>query len=297
MPEKKNIVITGATSGIGKALCEKFAQENTVFAGYRNEKLVPDLKAISHNVIPFYIDFKHVDSVAFAANFIKVKTEHVDTLINAAGCVVAGAIENIDIKRIREQFEVNTFGHLDFTQRLLPLLDNSKIINISSKSSFGIFPFVSPYCASKRALDIMFNALLLETHKNIKVISVKPGVIATPLWGKSIDDNKDSIESAKGFEVELDYIIENARKNETYGLDVMEVVRVIEEIEKNPNPKSTYTVGWDAKLAECVSKLPQDWVNKIIKKGMEVRFKNAAKIKNKNLENKSEDADNIKTDV
>lgn len=275
MSEKKNIVITGATSGIGKALCEHFAKDNVVYAGYRNEKLVEDLKSISHNVVPFYIDLKQMDSIAFAANFIKVKAEHVDCLINVAGCVVAGAIENIDIKRIREQFEVNTFGHLDFTQRLLPLLEGGRIINISSKSSFGIFPFVSPYCASKRALDIMFNSLLLETHRDIKVISVKPGVIATPLWGKSIEENKDSIDAAIGFERELDYVIDSARKNETYGLDVMQVVKVVEEVAANPNPKSTYTVGWDAKLAELVSKLPQDWVNKLIKAGMNAKFERA----------------------
>ena len=275
MPEKKNIVITGATSGIGKALCEHFAKDNIVYAGYRNEKLVEGLKSISHNIVPFYIDFKQIDSIAFAANFIKVKAEHVDCLINVAGCVVAGAIENIDIKKIKEQFEVNTFGHLDFTQRLLPFLDGGRIINISSKSSFGIFPFVSPYCASKRALDIMFNSLLLETHRDIKVVSVKPGVIATPLWGKSIEENKENIDAAIGFEKELDYMLDSARKNETYGLDVMEVVKVVEEAAEKPNPKSSYTVGWDAKLAEIVSKLPQDWINKLIKAGMKAKFNRA----------------------
>ena len=275
MSEKKNIVITGATSGIGKALCEYFAKDNIVYAGYRNEKLVEELKSISHNVIPFYIDLKLMDSIAFAANFIKVKAEHVDCLINVAGCVVAGAIENIDIKRIREQFEVNTFGHLDFTQRLLPLMEGGRIINISSKASYGIFPFVSPYCASKRALDIMFNSLLLETHRNIKVVSIKPGVIATPLWGKSIDENKDNIDAAIGFEKELDYVLESAKKNETYGLDVMEVVKVVKEAADNPNPKSSYTVGWDAKLAEFAAKLPQEWLNKLIKTGMNAKFKHS----------------------
>ena len=275
MSEKKNIVITGATSGIGKALCEYFAKDNIVYAGYRNEKLVEELKSISHNVIPFYIDLKLMDSIAFAANFIKVKAEHVDCLINVAGCVVAGAIENIDIKRIREQFEVNTFGHLDFTQRLLPLMEGGRIINISSKASYGIFPFVSPYCASKRALDIMFNSLLLETHRNIKVVSIKPGVIATPLWGKSIDENKDNIDAAIGFEKELDYVLESAKKNETYGLDVMKVVKVVKEAADNPNPKSSYTVGWDAKLAEFAAKLPQEWLNKLIKTGMNAKFKHS----------------------
>ena len=124
------------------------------------------------------------NSIAQAAAFIKSKTDKIDTIINVAGCVIAGLIERIDIDDLRKQFEVNTFSHLDLTQRLLPLLKkDGKIINISSMASFGIFPFVAPYCASKRALDILFNSLAVES--NIKVVSVKPGVIATPLWDKS----------------------------------------------------------------------------------------------------------------
>ena len=270
--KKKKIVITGSTSGIGKELCEYFSKENIVYAGYRNEKLVDGLKQISHNVIPFYIDMKIQNSIISASNFISADAEHIDTLINAAGCVVAGAIENLEIKRIKEQFEVNTFGHLDFTQRLLPVLDGSKIINISSMAGFGIFPFIGPYCASKRALDILFNSIMLETHKNIKIISVKPGVIATPLWGKSIAENQTSLEDHKGFEKELNYMVNNARKNETHGLNVMQVVKLIAEIDKNPHPKSSYTIGRDAKTAEVISKLPQDMINKLVKYAMRIRF-------------------------
>ena len=129
------------------------------------------------------------ESVAKAAAFIKSQTDKIDTIINVAGCVVAGLIDRIDVDDIRKQFEVNTFSHLDLTQRLLPLLRDGKVINISSMASFGIFPFVAPYCASKRALDILFNSLAVES--NIKVVSVKPGVIATPLWGKSVEINKN----------------------------------------------------------------------------------------------------------
>ena len=130
------------------------------------------------------------DSIAQAAAFIKSKTNKIDTIINVAGCVIAGLVDRIDVDDIRKQFEVNTFSHLDFSQRLLTLLDGGKIINISSMASYGIFPFVAPYCASKRALDILFNSLSVES--NIKVISVKPGVIATPLWGKAVELNKKS---------------------------------------------------------------------------------------------------------
>lgn len=130
--------------------------------------------------------------------------------MNVAGCVVAGVMEKLSVDNIRKQFEVNTFSHLDFTQRLLPLLNNAKVINISSMASFGIFPFVAPYCASKRALDILFNSMSVES--GLKVVSVKPGVIATPLWDKSIELNKDAINNSQDYEKEMKYMVANARK-------------------------------------------------------------------------------------
>lgn len=83
-------------------------------------------------------------------------------MINVAGNVVAGPVETLDTDRLRDQFEVNTFSHIEFMQALLPILDNGRIINISSMSSFGHFPFISPYCASKRALDIFSMLLQLK---------------------------------------------------------------------------------------------------------------------------------------
>ena len=266
---KKTYVITGATSGIGKTLLEAFAKDNIVFAGYRNEKYLDDLKSVSDNVIPFFIDMERKDAIAQAAAFIKSKTERIDTIINVAGCVIAGLLERIDVDDIRKQFEVNTFSHLDLTQRLLPLLKNGKIINISSMASFGIFPFVAPYCASKRALDILFNSLGVES--NIKVVSVKPGVIATPLWGKSVELNKKSIDRCKEYEKEMQYMIANARKNETNGLDVHKVADLIVKIDGMENPKSSYTVGKDAFFAKFISKLPQDWLNKMIRYGIKAK--------------------------
>ena len=267
----KIIVITGATSGIGKALLEYFVKNNTVFAGYRNEDYLDELEKTG--AIPFYINMSDEVSVRQAAAFIKSKTDKIDTLINAAGCVVAGAVENLDISRIKEQFNVNTFAHLDFSQRLLELLSGGKIINISSMSSFGIFPFVAPYCASKRALDILFNSLSCETKRDVKVVSVKPGVIATPLWNKSIELNRSSINNSSGFENEMRYMVKNAQQNSIKGLDVLKVVEIIAKIDRMENPKPSYAVGFDAKLAEIISKLPQGVLNRLIKYGLSVKIR------------------------
>lgn len=270
----KKYVITGATSGIGNSLVKEFSKHNVVFAGYRNAKYLDELRNLSENVIPFFIDMSEKSSIIAASNFIKSQTSKIDTLINVAGCVVAGAVESLEVDDIRKQFEVNTFSQLEFSKRLLDNLEGGKIINISSMSSFGIFPFISPYCASKRALDIFFNLLSLELKKDIKIISVKPGVIATPLWGKSINENKNCIKNDKTYEVEMNFLAQNAMKNQTKGLDVRKVVEMISKIDKSKHPKSSYTIGFDAKAAEMVSKLPQDWVNKIVKYNLKLKLKN-----------------------
>lgn len=268
----KTIVITGATSGIGNLLVKEFIKkECRVFAGYRNPELMSELEKISPNVVPFYIDMAKKETVNDAARFISDKTEKIDTLINAAGCVYAGAMECLGVDKIREQFEVNTFSHLELTQGLFSKLEGGKVINISSMASFGIFPFVAPYCASKRALDILFNSLLIECGLNIKIVSIKPGVIKTPLWDKSIEKNKEALGDSKKYEKEFDFLVKNAQKNTHKGLDAQKVADFIVKIEGLRNPKASYTIGLDSKFSEIFSKLPQDWINTLVRKTFEKR--------------------------
>ena len=270
---KKIYVISGATSGIGKSLVEALSKDSKVFAGYRSEEKLEDLKNISSNVEPFYVDYAKPETISSAVEYIKSKTDKVDTLINIAGCVVAGPIEKISIDEIRRQFNVNVFGHLEIAQGLAEMLTNGKIINVSSMASFGIFPFISPYCASKRALDMFFNSFLIENKRNIQVVSIKPGVIVTPLWEKSIKENLGHIDRTNDYEKEMEFLVANAKKNETKGLNVQDVVKTILKADKSKNPKLTYLVGKDAKFAHIFSKLPQNVVNYFVKLGLKARMK------------------------
>lgn len=270
----KTVVITGSTSGIGNLLVRDFiAQGCKVFAGYRNEDLKEELQAISPNIIPFYIDMAKKETVSTAAAFISEKTEKIDTLINAAGCVFAGAMECLSVDKIREQFEVNTFSHLQLTQELFSKLDGGKVINISSMASFGVFPFVAPYCASKRSLDILFNSMAIECGGNFKIVAIKPGVIKTPLWSKSIENNQESLSENKKYTKEFEFLAKNAQKNSKKGLDAQEVSDFIVKIEGLKNPKPSYTIGADAKGAEIFSHFPQSWINWIVKESLKDRIK------------------------
>lgn len=266
----RTVVITGATSGIGNLLVKEFINQGClVFAGYRNAKLKKELANISENVVPFRIDMSKEWTITEAAKFISERTDKLDILINAAGCVVAGAMECLNVDKIRKQFDVNTFSHLQFTQGLFPKLQGGKIINISSTSSFGVYPFIAPYCASKKALDMLFNSLALECKADIKVISIKPGVIKTPIWEKTIEENKDALGDNIKYQKEFDFMVENAKKSSEKGLNAQKVVDLIVKIDKLEKPKPSYTLGLDAKIAEIGSHFPQAWINFIVKKMFE----------------------------
>lgn len=271
--ENKVYVLTGATSGIGKALLDKLCKNNIVYAGYRDEKKREELVKMSSNIRPFYVDYARPETVSQATNYIRSQVDKIDTLINVAGCVVAGPIEKISIDELRRQFNVNVFGHIEMMQGLVNLLNDGKIINVSSMASYGIFPFISAYCASKRALDMFFNSFLIENKRNIKVISIKPGVIVTPLWEKSIKENFASLENCQGYEKEMDFLSKNAQKNETKGLDVSKVVELILKVDRDKNPKPSYTVGRDAFFAKQIAKLPQSIINALVKLGLKFRMK------------------------
>jgi len=270
----KTYVITGATSGIGEALLNKLMCENNViFAGYRTDAGRNKLENLSsQNICPFYVDYDKPETIKEASDFIKKRCTKIDTLINVAGCVVAGPVENIEIDEIRHQFNVNVFGHIELTQNLIPFLGAGKIINISSMASYGLFPFITPYCASKRCLDMFFNSLLIENKQNIKVISIKPGVIATPLWEKSIQENSKYFEKFGNYSEEMEYVLANAKRNETRGLTAEKVANMILKIDGMKNPKLSYTIGFDAFLAKLVSHFPQTVINNIIKFGIKVKI-------------------------
>ena len=119
---------------------------------------------------------------------------------------------------------------------------------------------------------MFFNSLLIENKKNVQVISIKPGVIATPLWGKSIDENSKYFDNYGDYSKEMKYVIANAQKNKTRGLSAKKVVDVILKADKAKRPKLSYLVGKDAVSAHLFSLLPQQIQNAVIKIGIKVKI-------------------------
>lgn len=260
---EKYVLITGASSGIGKTTAIKLAENGfKVFAGVRKPEDKTAVEAENSNITGVFIDVTNSESIKNAHEEIKKVTDSLYALINNAGIAYAGAVECIPVDTIQKQFDINVFGAIRVAQEFMPMLCSAKIVNISSMASFGLFPFISPYCASKRALDIFFNALMLECKTpELKVISIKPGVIKTKIWEKSIDENKKVMErlpetAIEKYRREFEYLVKNAEKNKDKGLEPERVAELIVRVLNTKNPKPSYTIGRDAKMAEFFSKLP-----------------------------------------
>lgn len=271
---KKHVLITGASSGLGKATTLKLAQEGLlVFAGVRKEEDKTAIESLSSNITAVILDVTKEDSINQAFETVSQQTNSLYALVNNAGIALGGPVEFLPIDMLQKQFDVNVFGAVRTAQKFLPLMNNddSRIVNISSMASYGVFPFVSPYCASKRALDMFFNSLLVECkNPKLKIISIKPGVVATPIWNKSVDECERSLEhlsqeARDKYEKELQLLAQNARKNDSKGLRAEDIANLVFKVLTVKNPKLSYNIGKDSAFAKLLSFLPQNVCNLLMK--------------------------------
>ncbi|KOR32260.1 short-chain dehydrogenase [Achromatium sp. WMS3] len=179
---KKVILITGASSGIGKDAAKALvAQGHTVYVAARRIDKMADLQSLG--CISLQMDITQEKDIQAVVNTIMQNHSSVDVLCNNAGFGLYGAMEDILIDEARYQFEVNLFGLARLTQLLLPGMRAKKagrIINISSIVGKMYLPLGSWYIATKHALEGWSDCLRLEVAQfGIDVVIVEPGAIKT----------------------------------------------------------------------------------------------------------------------
>lgn len=192
-----NILITGASTGIGAACARKFIAEGFVVYGSVRKSTDAERLAeeLGETFRPLLFDVTDEEAIARAAQVLieEIGDQGLKLLINNAGIAVTGPVELLDVQAYRQQFEVNYFGLIAVTKAFLPLLgarencpfDPGKIINISSIASKRAMPFMTPYASSKAAVDSFTEGLRRELMiYGIDAVTINPGPIATPIWEK-----------------------------------------------------------------------------------------------------------------
>jgi NAD(P)-dependent dehydrogenase (short-subunit alcohol dehydrogenase family) len=184
-----SVLITGSSQGIGSETALSFARAgHRVYATMRNPSGSPALAAAAaREKLPIIISAMDVDSDASVVDAIAaiLKDGPIDVLVNNAGIEAAGSVEELPIARFRAIMETNYFGALRCIQAVVPGMRQRRsgcIINVSSVAGRICNPPMTPYCASKWALEALSEGLAGELKTfNVRVALVEPGIIDTAM--------------------------------------------------------------------------------------------------------------------
>ena len=269
---KKNIVITGVSSGIGRDALRLLHQKGYhIYGSVRKEADAKSLtEAYPQRFTPLIFDVQDQDAVNQAAKRVFEACDRIDALINNAGVAVPGPLQFVTEADFERQMDINLKSVRRITNTFLPLLGTApdfkgppgRIINVSSISGLFSSPFNGVYSISKHALESMTDVYRRELRRyGIKVMAIEPGPIKTKIWGKNLNsmaqfadtDYYDILQKA-------DKMIENTEKN---ALPVARTSNVILKCITKKHPKTRYIVQKNTLVFKIVANyLPDklvDW--------------------------------------
>ena len=278
---KKNIVITGVSSGIGRDALRLLHQKGYhIYGSVRKEADAKSLtEAYPQRFTPLIFDVQDQNVVNQEAKVVFETCDRIDALINNAGIAVPGPLEFVTESDFEKQMDVNLKSVRRITNTFLPLLGTApdfkgtpgRIINISSISGLFSSPFNGVYSISKHALESMTDVYRRELRRyGIKVMAVEPGPIKTKIWGKNLDSMTQFAETDYYYILrKADKMIENTEKN---ALPVTRTSNVILKCITKKRPKTRYIVHKNAFVFKIVANyLPDklvDWfIHRSLSKG------------------------------
>lgn len=179
------VIVTGATSGIGKAISEQLIESNAklILLG-RDFSKVGDRLHENENCLHYKIDLTDHQQIMEFTKSIKSKFSKIDFLIHSAGILVSGDMEKVDIASLDRHYLINCRAPYLLTQQLLPEIKTARgtIVFLNSTAGLRTWEGLGQYSASKFALKAVADSLRLELmHDHVNVLSVYPASTASPM--------------------------------------------------------------------------------------------------------------------
>ena len=257
---RKVVLITGASSGIGKESAKLFVQKGyTVYGASRRLEKMNDLKEAGVELLE--MDVTDDASMVSGVNMILDKEARIDILVNNAGYGSFGALEDVPIPEARVQFEVNIFGLARLTQLVLPTMrkqHSGRIINISSIGGSLGEPHGSWYHATKFAVEGLSDCLRMELKQfGIEVVIIKPGAILTE-WNTIARENLLKVSGNTDYKTLAAKHVKMMEMADQKGSLPIVVARTIVKAAICRRPKTRYATGGGAKIILFVRKLLSD---------------------------------------
>ena len=239
------VLVTGASSGIGAATARLLLERGwRVFAAARRLEAMEPLAAMGAEVLA--LDLSQERSRQELVDQLTAKVGALDALVNNAGFGEVGPLETVPLDRARAIFEVNVFGLMGLTQKLVPAMrerGSGRIVNISSIAGRWVSPGSGWYGASKFALEALSDALRLELKAfGVQVVVVEPGIIATDfvnVAGPSIDRSL----SCSTYSTMMRAVLKSWDSVYRGASPPREVALTIERALSEPNPSARYLCG------------------------------------------------------
>jgi short-subunit dehydrogenase len=257
--QKKVVVITGASSGIGQATANMFLKNGWVVYGMSRSKAENDFKQL-------VCDVTSSMAVEECLKYIFDSEGQIDVFVNNAGMGISGAVEYIEKEKTQKLFDVNLQAVFDCSRQVIPYLKQSgggKIINLSSIAAVVPIPFQTAYSASKAAINAFTMALRLEVEPfNIKVCAVMPGDTKT-----NFTKSRDKIEVNNDYGKRILNSVSKMEKDENSGVGPDNVAKVIFKQANKKKPSPLKSVGFSYKaIALLVKILPSRFMLWFVKK-------------------------------
>lgn len=255
------VLITGASSGIGRAAAERLARAGLpVLAGVRRQADADGLAAIP-GVEPLILDVTDPEHIAALRE--RVAGGSLRGVVNNAGIAVPGPLEALPLDDLRRQFEVNVFACVAVAQATIPALrtGRGRIVNIGSIGGRVGQAYVGAYCGSKGAIRLMSASMRQELRPwGIWVTCIEPGTIATEIWGKGEAAAQDltahmTPEQQALYGARLAKMAELVGRQTRRALAPDDVAKRIEHALTARRPKAYDLIGHDARFLDTLQKL------------------------------------------
>jgi NAD(P)-dependent dehydrogenase (short-subunit alcohol dehydrogenase family) len=233
------VLVTGASSGIGRACAEYLAARGyRVYGASRRAEAGALVEAVR-------MDVRDDASVRDAVAAVIAREGRIDVVVNNAGIALAGAVEDTSLEEARQQFEVNFFGVLRVCRAVLPLMrqqGSGHIVNIGSIGGLVAIPFQGLYSASKFALEGLTESLRLEAGGlGIHIVLIEPGDCQTGLTGNR--NSTGESQSNPAYRDRFQKAVARMAADEQNGPGPEVVARLLHRVVSHPYPRLRYTVG------------------------------------------------------
>lgn len=256
----KTVLITGTSTGIGRACVERMAAEGwTVYAGVRKTADGDDLVAsIPGDVRPVILDVTKPEQLAAVVARLgdELGGRGLDGLVNNAGVARGGPVESTSDEEWQEHFDINVFGVVRVTRELLPLIIAAKgrVVNIASVSGRVGMAMFAPYSAGKHAVEAITESLRFEMKDfGVQVACVEPGIVQSAIWAKG-DELFDEVERELPPELvaryrrHFDMLSGFLADGVAHGVPASRVAKAVHHALASSRPKHRYLIGPDGKL-------------------------------------------------